>query len=384
MKRERPCRILTAVPLCDGHDSAVMTVNLELVRHGVEVVYLGYHRSASDIVRAAIQEDVAAVGLSSYNGGHVEFFSEVRARLRRAGAADIGLFGGGGGTITATDARVLRRRGVDRIFFAGTPLDEIVRFVTTAYAHAAPGRPPSRGDRALARSLTLAENGARPAVRRGRPGAKGKGFVLGVTGAGGAGKSTLIDELVLRQLRAFPESRVGILCNDPSHADSGGALLGDRASMIHAQDDRVFLRQLAVRGNLRGIARALPGALGLLRDSGRFDLLFVESAGIGQDGDPFGDLRGRRLVDATLLVMTPHYGGPLQLQKTALLNRADFVALNKADLPAAQTARSELAVRLAPGHRDRRLVATCATRHADAGVEELFGALEARRGEASP
>src|SRR5437588_10983545 len=121
-----PIRILTAVPICDGHDSAINTINLEFIRHGIEVVYLGYHRSARDIVRAAIQEDVRAVGISSYNGGHVEFFSDVLARLRRAGAGDIGVFGGGGGTITVADAKAMKRRRGDEVFFAGTPLGTMV------------------------------------------------------------------------------------------------------------------------------------------------------------------------------------------------------------------------------------------------------------------
>src|SRR5437764_5657256 len=121
-----PIRILTAVPICDGHDSAINTINLEFIWHGIEVIYLGYHRSAQDIVRAAIQEDVRAIGISSYNGGHVEFFSEVVELLRQRGASDIGVFGGGGGTISPADARIMQRRGGDRIFFAGTPLDEMV------------------------------------------------------------------------------------------------------------------------------------------------------------------------------------------------------------------------------------------------------------------
>src|ERR1041385_9011411 len=120
--RRFPIRILTAVPICDGHDSAIVTVNLELVRAGIEVIYLGYHRSVRDVVRAAIQEDVRAIGLSSYNGGHVEFFSEVLSGLRGAAAKSIGVFGGGGGTITAADSNLMKRRGVDEIFFAGTPL----------------------------------------------------------------------------------------------------------------------------------------------------------------------------------------------------------------------------------------------------------------------
>src|SRR5213595_3699702 len=123
-----PIRILTAVPICDGHDSAINTINLEFIRHGIEVIYLGYHRSVDDIVRAAIQEDVRAIGISSYNGGHVEFFAEVVRQLKKRGSDDIKVFGGGGGTITHNDQRVMQNRGVDQIFFAGTSLTDMVEF----------------------------------------------------------------------------------------------------------------------------------------------------------------------------------------------------------------------------------------------------------------
>src|SRR5229473_976577 len=138
-----PIRILTAVPICDGHDSAINTINLELIRHGIEVIYLGYHRSVGDIVRAAIQEDVRAIGISSYNGGHIEFFAEVVDLLRKRGADYIKVFGGGGGTITHEDAAVMKRRGVDQIFFAGTSLEEMVKFVHQRY-----GKPRSKRARA--------------------------------------------------------------------------------------------------------------------------------------------------------------------------------------------------------------------------------------------
>src|SRR3954463_491131 len=152
--RRAPLRILTAVPLCDGHDSAITTINLELARAGVEVIYLGYHQAASTIARAAIQEDVHAVGLSSYNGGHLVFFKEVVAQLRARGAEDIPVFGGGGGTITLADERVMKRAGVDRIFFAGTPLDQIVATIVRNYTRALKPAPSLSGDRALARALT--------------------------------------------------------------------------------------------------------------------------------------------------------------------------------------------------------------------------------------
>src|SRR6266568_2416549 len=278
---KRAVRVLTAVPLCDGHDSAIMTINLELVRHGIEVIYLCYDLSVADIVRAAIQEDARAIGLSSYNGGHVEFFGEVLHRLRCRGARDIGLFGGGGATITAADAKLMKRRGVDQIFFPGSSLAEMVEFVKRTYrsrsrTYSAMNGPRSFADRQIAKALSAVEAGGRPAaldLQRSTP-------VIGITGPGGAGKTTLIDELALRFLKARPQSRLAILSHDPSLARAG-ALLGDRATMVYAQDDRVFMRSLATGGKAGGLSTASRGCLEILRQSG-FDVVLVESAGIGQ------------------------------------------------------------------------------------------------------
>src|SRR4030081_1696091 len=146
-----PIRILTAVPICDGHDSAINTINLEFIRRGIEVVYLGYHRSVGDIVRAAIQEDVRAIGISSYNGGHIEFFADVVKQLKKQGADDIKVFGGGGGTITHADAKEMERRGVGKIFFAGTSLDEMAEYVHKNY-----GKPRGKRSRAKTRDIELA------------------------------------------------------------------------------------------------------------------------------------------------------------------------------------------------------------------------------------
>ncbi len=153
-----PIRILTAVPICDGHDSAINTINLEFIRNGIEVVYLGFHRYVSDIVRAAIQEDVAAVGISSYNGGHIEFFAEVVRQLKQEGANDIAVFGGGGGTITHDDARLMKKKGVDQIFFAGTSLIEMVEYAKKHYGKARKRRANAKADLALARQLTEIED----------------------------------------------------------------------------------------------------------------------------------------------------------------------------------------------------------------------------------
>lgn len=367
-----PIRVLTAVPICDGHDSAINTINLELVHGGVEVIYLGYHRSAQDIVRAALQEGARAIGISSYNGGHVEFFAEVTARLKAhgAGAAGgrgrhgrIGLFGGGGGTITKADAREMLRRGVDRIFFAGTPLREIVEFVREKYGASPP--------RALAPPPVAPAGG-----RKGRTGPTQTPLVVGITGPGGAGKTTLIDELVLRFLRARPDIRIGILSHDPSIVKKG-ALLGDRAAMIYSQDDRVFMRSLASRGAVGGLSRESTRWLRGFREQGDFDFVFVETVGIGQEAVPFR----RALVDLTVHVMSPEYGSRLQLQKIAMLDVADLIVVNKSDLASARTAAAEIEGRLRRengGHRQPQVFTTIAKQHRDAGVDRLFCEIASR------
>jgi methylmalonyl-CoA mutase cobalamin-binding domain/chain len=363
-----PIRVLTAVPICDGHDSAINTVNLEFIRHGIEVVYLGYHRSARDIVRAAIQEDVRAIGISSYNGGHVEFFTEVIDLLNQNGADDIGVFGGGGGTITAEDARLMEKSGVDRIFFAGTPLTEMVGYVKQAYGRPRRNRRPQHrhrepgADLELARRLTAAESARIPSSRNTQHATR----VIGVTGPGGAGKTTLIDELALRFLEANPRARLAILSHDPSLA-SQGALLGDRATMIYSQNDRVFMRSLGSRGQAGGLSPATGPCLQLLRRSG-FDLVLVETVGIGQEALPFG----RKAVDKTVLVMSPDYGSRLQLQKIVMLDLADIIVVNKSDLAAAKTAAAEIEQRLALNSGEQKLVCTVARRHRDPGVDALF------------
>jgi methylmalonyl-CoA mutase len=325
----RPVRIVTAAALFDGHDAAINLVRRLLVGHGAQVIHLGHNRSVAEIAKAAVEEDADAVCVSSYQGGHMEFFGYLADRLRAAGAGRIKIFGGGGGVILPEEAARLEAAGVEKIYTPGDGmrlgvegmiqdlLDRVPAPPGPAPEPATAGPLPPWPDR-MAWSRLLSAVLERPMAL---PGPEPAVPVIGLTGPGGSGKSTLSDELVRRLLLDFPELRVGILAIDPTRKRSGGALLGDRLRVNCAGEDRVFFRSLAAESGPRTAAAARRGAALLKRACG---LVLVETSGIGQ-----GDTDIVDMAELPVYVMTSEFGAATQLEKINMLDFARMVAVNK-------------------------------------------------------
>jgi isobutyryl-CoA mutase len=393
-------RLVTAASLFDGHDAAINIMRRMLQGMGAEIVHLGHNRSVDEVVTAALQEDVQGIAISSYQGGHLEYFKYMVDLLAQRGGAHIRVFGGGGGVIVPPEIAELQAYGVARIYspedgqrmgLAGMIGEILMRCDTDLSVHAPRSVAPLQGHgeaawRALAQAITALENGrCAPAFRAELLGAAaGKRIpVLGITGTGGAGKSSLTDELIRRlRLDQGDALRIAVISIDPSRRKSGGALLGDRIRMnaIGPWSDgaRVYMRSLATRSHTGSseISQALPDVLAACKCAG-FDLIVVETSGIGQ-----GDAAIVPLVDTSLYVMTPEFGAASQLEKIDMLDFAEFVAINKFDRKGAadalrdvakQVQRNREAFKVAPDTMP--VFGTMASRFNDDGVTALYQAL---------
>ncbi len=382
--RSAPLRFITATSIFDGHDVSINIIRRVLQDLGAEVVHLGHNRSVEEIVRAALQEDADAIAISSYQGGHLEFFRYLIELLQGQGAGRVRVFGGGGGTITDEEAAAIEAAGAARIYtpedgrrlgLEGMGRDMLSRTREGPKAPAPPKRLKAADHRAIGRWLSLIEGGG---VRHGdwpRVG-KARAPVIGVTGTGGAGKSSVIDELLHHFLHRFSDLRIAVLAVDPTRHKSGGALLGDRIRLNSLASARIFMRSLATRRKDQATSAALADGIEFLRSLG-FGLVLVETAGTGQ-----ADLGVVELVDLSLYVMTADYGAPGQLEKIQMLDYADLVVLNKFDKRGGEDALRDVRKQWRRNHKafgladsDLPVFPTTATYWHDPGMARLFIAL---------
>src|SRR6478672_11932360 len=315
-----PLRCVTAASLFDGHDAAINIMRRLIQGQGAEVVHLGHNRSVEDVVRAALQEDADGIALSSYQGGHVEYFKYMVDMLCERNAGHIKVFGGGGGTITPEEIKELQDYGVERIYH---PNDGMHMGLVAMIED---GRMLSAIEDGLIDESGLAH------LRKQWQLAGGKTPVVGITGTGGAGKSSVTDELLNRFLASFPQMRIAVISVDPTRRRTGGALLGDRIRMNSLRSERVYMRSMATRRQHMATNVVLKDCIAFLKSLG-YDLVIVETAGIGQSDSEIVDL-----VDFPMYVMTSDFGAPSQLEKIDMLDYAELVVLNKFDKRGAEDA----------------------------------------------
>ncbi|MBR9846800.1 MAG: methylmalonyl-CoA mutase family protein [Algicola sp.] len=340
-------RIVTAASLFDGHDASINIMRRIIQATGVEVIHLGHDRSVEEVVNTAIQEDVNAICLTSYQGGHNEYFKYMHDLLEERGASHIKIFGGGGGVILPSEIKELMDYGIDRIYSPDDGremglqgmINDLVEQSDFAIGDALNGEIdnlPKKNPKAIARVISSAENFPEVAKETlNEIHIKNKNSntpVLGITGTGGAGKSSLVDELVRRFLIDFPEKTIGIVSVDPSKRKTGGALLGDRIRMNAINSPRVYMRSLATRQSNLALSKYVNEAVEVLK-AAEFDLIILETSGIGQS-----DTEIIEHSDVSLYVMTPEFGAATQLEKIDMLDFADLVAINKFDKRGAKDA----------------------------------------------
>jgi methylmalonyl-CoA mutase len=400
-KPKHKVRFVTATSLFDGHDASINIMRRILQATGVEVIHLGHNRSVDEIVNAALQEDAQGIAVSSYQGGHVEFFKYMIDLLKQRGGESIQVFGGGGGVIVPAEAAELHAYGVSHLYSVEDGqtmglqgmINDMVMRCDLDISKRAPQELKAldvadRGERLrnLAQIITALENGAWP--EKARKALTEKAAVsqvptLGITGTGGAGKSSLTDELIRRfRLDQDDSQKIAVISIDPSRKRTGGALLGDRIRMNAIQHPNIYMRSLATRDTGSEISKALPDVIAACKVAG-FDFIVVETSGIGQ-----GDAAIVPLVDVSLYVMTPEFGAASQLEKIDMLDFADFVAINKFDRKGAEDALRDVRKqyqrnreRFGERPDDMPVFGTMAARFNDDGVTALYQALAPRLAE---
>ncbi len=385
-------RIVTAASLFDGHDAAINIMRRILQAKGAEIIHLGHNRSVAEIVECAIEEDVQGIAITSYQGGHVEFFKYMKDLLEQNGCGHIKIFGGGGGTILPEEIRVLHHYGITRIYSPDDGrkmgLEGMIEDVIKQCDYSLNGTgeyksPMTLGEvkdiRKVARRITNAENGVlvtdnpkqTPNSKPQTPNPQSP--VLGITGTGGAGKSSVTDEIVRRYLHNYSDKTIAVISVDPSKKKTGGALLGDRIRMNAISHGRAYMRSLATRDDNTALSAHVQDAIDICKETG-FDFIILESAGVGQSDASILDY-----CDVSLYVMTPEYGAASQLEKINMLDYADIVCINKFDKAGALDALHDVRKQYKRNHnlwtaKDEELpiVGTIASQFNDAGVNELF------------
>ena len=390
-KPKNKVRIVTAASLFDGHDAAINLMRRIIQSTGCEVIHLGHDRSVEEVVNTAIQEDAQAIAMTSYQGGHMEYFKYMYDLLKEKGAGHIKIFGGGGGTILPEEIKELHEYGIARVYHPDdgrqmglqgmiNDMVEKADFPTGQNMNGEVKAIEHKDKLAIARLISAAENypeSFKEELQRIRDIAKEiDAPILGITGTGGAGKSSLVDELIRRFLLDFDEKTLAIVSVDPSKRKTGGALLGDRIRMNSVNSERVYMRSLATRQSNLALSKHVTDALSILK-AAKFDLIILETSGIGQSDTEILDHS-----DVSLYVMTPEYGAATQLEKIDMLDFADLIAINKFDKRGALDALRDVKKQYKRNHqlweaKDDELPVhgTIASQFNDPGMNALYRSL---------